>query len=110
MAGGARGVLYSQGMGMLRYEQTSFALSDRDASYLGTVITEACKEKLSFVFHLPVSGEGQDDIVSIVLGYGCQSLVQFPNADNGVEWGYVVAAMREIHDRGALSLGFFSGL
>lgn len=95
---------------MLRYEQTTFDLSDRDAGYLGTVIAQACIEKLTFVFRIPVGGEGQGDIVAVVLGYGCPAVLQFPNADNGIEWGYVVAAMSEIREKGSLSLGFFSAV
>lgn len=95
---------------MLRYEQTTFDLSDRDAAYLHAVLTQACMEKLSFVFRVPFGGEGQGDIVSIVLGHGCPSLLQFPNADNGIEWGYVIAAMSDIRENGSLSLGFFSGV
>lgn len=97
-------------MGELHYGETKFKLSDLDASYLSVVIAQACMEKLSFVFHITVGGEGDGDIVAIVLGYGHSSMLKFPNADNGVEWGYVVAAIQEIRDKGTLSIGFFSAL
>lgn len=97
-------------MGELHYGQAEFELSDRDATYLDAVIGQACMERLSFVFHIPVGSTDASEIVSIVLGYGCPSIIKFPNADNGIEWGYVVAAMHDIRDKGTLSLGFFSAL
>ena len=97
-------------MGELHYGKLQFELSDLDASYLSVVIAQACMEKLSFVFHITVGGEGDGDIVAVVLGYGHSSALKFPNADNGVEWGYVVAAMREIREKGTLSISLFSAL
>lgn len=97
-------------MGELRYGETKFKLSDLDASYLSVVIAQACMERLSFVFHITVGGEGDGDIIALVLGHGHSCLIKFPNADNGVEWGFVEAAMQEIRDRGTLSISLFSAL
>lgn len=97
-------------MGKLIYGNANFDMSDRDAAYLDAVLTEACTANITFRFRFTVGSEGDSQIVAVTLGPGIPAVIEFPNADNGVEWGYVVAAMKDIRETGHLSLGFFSGL
>lgn len=97
-------------MGRVLYGKAQFEISDRDAAYLDAVVAEACRDGVTFRFHFTVGGDGDRRIASVTLGAGCPVLIEYPNADLGIEWGYVVAAMADIREKGTLSVGFFSAL
>lgn len=93
-------------MGRVLYGNAQFDVSDRELAYLDAVIAEACKINRSFQFHFVVG----DQVVSLTLGQGCEALLEYANANHGIEWGFVAAAMKDIEQRGMISVGIFSAV